>query len=57
MDGILFPHGVPEGREGLEQYRARGGYQALAQAIGKKAEELIQVITDAGLRGRGGAGA
>ena len=56
MDGILFPHGVPEGREGLEQYRARGGYQALAQAIGKKAEELIQVITDAGLRGRGGAG-
>lgn len=56
MDGVLFPRGVPEGREGVEQYRARGGYQALAQCVAKKPEELVQIITDAGLRGRGGAG-
>ncbi len=56
MEGILFPHGVPEGREGLEDYRARGGYQALAQAVKAPGEEVIKVISDAGLRGRGGAG-
>ncbi|HEX5020108.1 MAG TPA: NADH-ubiquinone oxidoreductase-F iron-sulfur binding region domain-containing protein [Candidatus Binatia bacterium] len=56
MEGILFPHGVPEGREGLEVYRARGGYQALANAVKAPGEEIIKVISDAGLRGRGGAG-
>jgi NADH-quinone oxidoreductase subunit F len=56
MEGILFPHGVPEGREGLEQYRARGGYDALAKAIKVPRDEIIKVIAAAGLRGRGGAG-
>ena len=56
MEGILFPHGVPEGREGLEQYRARGGYQALANSLEAPREEVTKKITDAGLRGRGGAG-
>ena len=56
MEGILFPHGVPEGREGLEEYHARGGYQALANAVKAPGEEIIKVISDAGLRGRGGAG-
>ncbi len=56
MQGILFPGAVPEGREGLKEYRARGGYQALAQAIKGPAEDVVKVVTDAGLRGRGGAG-
>src|SRR5687768_13723383 len=56
MEGILFPRGMPEGREGLEQYRARGGYQALEKAIKASSEEVTKVVTDAGLRGRGGAG-
>jgi len=56
MEGILFPHGVPEGREGLEQYRARGGYEALAKAVKSRSEEVINVVSEAGLRGRGGAG-
>ena len=56
MEGILFPHGVPEGREGLKEYRARGGYEALARFITSSPEKIIQQITDAGLRGRGGAG-
>jgi NADH-quinone oxidoreductase subunit F len=56
VDGILFPHGVAEGREGLVQYRARGGYDALAKAIKVTPEEIIKIISNSGLRGRGGAG-
>ena len=56
MEGILFPHGVPEGREELEEYRARGGYQALAQAVRTPPAEIVKIVSDAGLRGRGGAG-
>jgi NADH:ubiquinone oxidoreductase subunit F (NADH-binding) len=56
MDGILFPHGVVEGHEGLKEYRARGGYEALAKAIRMPAEDVIKVVSDAALRGRGGAG-
>src|SRR5918999_2479447 len=56
MNGILFPNGVAEGRESLAQYRARGGYEALAKAVEAAPEEIIKAISDAGLRGRGGAG-
>jgi NADH-quinone oxidoreductase subunit F len=56
MDGVLFPHGVPEGREGLREYCTHGGYQALSKALKSSPEELIKVVSDAGLRGRGGAG-
>jgi NADH-quinone oxidoreductase subunit F len=56
MDGILFPHGVVEGREGLEEYQARGGYQALAKAVTALPEDVITEVSNAGLRGRGGAG-
>src|SRR6188472_1071535 len=55
MEGVLFPHGVAEGREGLE-YRARGGYEALVKAVKTSPEEVIQIVSAAGLRGRGGAG-
>lgn len=56
MEGILFPRGVPEGREGLKEYRGRGGYEALAKFIHAPFAEVIKLVTDAGLRGRGGAG-
>jgi NADH-quinone oxidoreductase subunit F len=56
MQGILFPHGVVEGREELEDYRARGGYEALAKAIKATPENVVKEVSDAGLRGRGGAG-
>ena len=56
MDGILFPHGVPEGREDLNSYKARGGYEALTRALKESSEEVVKVVSDAGLRGRGGAG-
>jgi NADH-quinone oxidoreductase subunit F len=56
MEGILFPHGVPQGHEGLEEYRARGGYEALAKAVRVPPENVVKVVSDAALRGRGGAG-
>jgi len=40
----------------LDQYREIGGYGALEKARGMKPEDLITQITDASLRGRGGAG-
>lgn len=40
----------------MVQYRARGGYDALAKAIKVTPEEIIKIIFDSGLRGRGGAG-
>jgi len=56
MDGILFPRGVPEGRENLSAYKARGGYEALVTALRSSPEAVIGAVADAGLRGRGGAG-
>lgn len=57
MQGILFPLGVVEGREGLNEYRSRGGYVALEKALkALTPETVIQEISDSGLRGRGGAG-
>ncbi len=56
MEGILFPRGVVEKQENLEEYRARGGYKALAKALKTTPEEVIRLISEAGLRGRGGAG-
>jgi NADH:ubiquinone oxidoreductase subunit F (NADH-binding)/NADH:ubiquinone oxidoreductase subunit E len=41
----------------IEQYMARGGYQALAKVLGTmKPEEVLEEIKKSGLRGRGGAG-
>jgi NADH:ubiquinone oxidoreductase subunit F (NADH-binding) len=56
MEGILFPHGVAQGREGLKEYRARGGYDALSRVIKTPPEDVIKIVSEAGLRGRGGAG-
>src|SRR5713226_3762644 len=56
MEGILFPQGVVGKREGLKEYRARGGYEALTNAVNSTPEEVIKIVSDAGLRGRGGAG-
>ncbi|MDD4223389.1 MAG: NADH-quinone oxidoreductase subunit NuoF [Candidatus Cloacimonetes bacterium] len=40
----------------IEDYEARGGYQALRKAMSLTPEEIIAEVKDSGLRGRGGAG-
>ena len=40
---------------GLDDYRAVGGYDALARARESAPETLVQQLLDSGLRGRGGA--
>lgn len=41
----------------LEAYKGMGGYQGLAMALGRYSPpEIVQIITDSGLRGLGGAG-
>ncbi len=40
----------------LDAYRSHGGMVGLAKARGMSAVEIVQAVTDSGLRGRGGAG-
>ena len=42
--------------EDIEEYIAVGGYEALKKALKMEPEEIIDIITKSGLRGRGGAG-
>jgi NADH:ubiquinone oxidoreductase subunit F (NADH-binding)/(2Fe-2S) ferredoxin/NAD-dependent dihydropyrimidine dehydrogenase PreA subunit len=43
--------------ESLEDYITRDGYQALAKALTSMTpQEIVKVVSDSGLRGRGGAG-
>ena len=47
--GVIDPHS-------LEDYLAYGGYQGFKQALKMAPEQVIQIIKDSHLRGRGGAG-
>ncbi len=42
--------------ESAKEYADQGGFEALKKALSMSSEEIIQVVKDAGLRGRGGAG-
>lgn len=46
----------PSPVESLDDHRALGGFQALEGALAIEPEAIIELISDAGLRGRGGAG-
>jgi NADH-quinone oxidoreductase subunit F len=53
---LLRRVGKPDS-QALETYRADGGYRALAKALNEMAPaQVVQVVKDSGLRGRGGAG-
>jgi NADH-quinone oxidoreductase subunit F len=41
---------------GLDGWRKRGGYVALEKALGMAPADIVNVVKDSGLRGRGGAG-
>ncbi|HDP81237.1 MAG TPA: NADH-quinone oxidoreductase subunit NuoF [Spirochaetes bacterium] len=40
----------------IDSYIGKGGYSALKKALEKKPAEIIDIVKDSGLRGRGGAG-
>src|SRR3982751_2400521 len=40
----------------LDEYRALGGYEQVVKAVGMSSDELIALLQEANLRGRGGAG-
>ena len=40
----------------LNEYQRQGGYSALKTALQKQPEEIINLVKDSGLKGRGGAG-
>ncbi|MEW6410968.1 MAG: NADH-ubiquinone oxidoreductase-F iron-sulfur binding region domain-containing protein [Candidatus Zixiibacteriota bacterium] len=42
--------------ENIDHYLANDGYQGLASALRQKPESVIEIVKEAGLRGRGGAG-
>ena len=53
---VLSKHfGEPEARS-LEGWKARGGYRALEQALATPPAQIVDVVKNSGLRGRGGAG-
>src|SRR5258707_1161714 len=53
---LLRRVGTPKGQS-LEAYRADGGYRALNKALNEMSrEQIVQMVKDSGLRGRGGAG-
>ncbi|WP_160286918.1 formate dehydrogenase beta subunit [Pseudomonas knackmussii] len=39
----------------LDDYRAHGGFEGLARAVGMDGAEVVTAVLDSGLRGRGGA--
>jgi NADH-quinone oxidoreductase subunit F len=40
----------------IEGYKRNGGYSAISKALAMQPDEVIQLVKDSGLRGRGGAG-
>ncbi|MBA2708187.1 MAG: NADH-quinone oxidoreductase subunit NuoF [Gemmatimonadaceae bacterium] len=53
---VLSEHfGQTEARS-LDGWKKRGGYQALDKALGMAPADIVAVIKESGLRGRGGAG-
>ncbi len=57
MEQPLFRHNKPGRSVTFDEYRAEGGFLALAKALkGLSPEQVQQTVIDSGLRGRGGAG-
>src|SRR5207244_3668507 len=56
-DVLLKAKGKRDAPASLDDYREAGGYQALARVLKEiAAADLIALIKESGLRGRGGAG-
>jgi len=53
---VLSKHFGDRDAIGLDGWKKRGGYKALEQALGQQPAEIVGVVKESGLRGRGGAG-
>jgi NADH-quinone oxidoreductase subunit F len=53
---VLSKYFGDKGAIGLDGWRKRGGYAALEKALGMTPAEIVNIVKDSGLRGRGGAG-
>ena len=56
MDPVLTKYVREPNSFTLDFYLQHGGYEALKTALGKKPDEIIEMVKASGLRGRGGAG-
>jgi NADH-quinone oxidoreductase subunit F len=56
FERVYLPNIEKDETEWLKDYVAQGGYEGAKKALGMKPEEIINVVKDSGLRGRGGAG-
>jgi NADH-quinone oxidoreductase subunit F len=45
-----------EGVHDIDVYEQHGGYEGLRKALDMASTDIIQIVKDSGLRGRGGAG-
>jgi NADH-quinone oxidoreductase subunit F len=52
---LLARVGKPDSQS-LRTYRADGGYKAIEKALGKSRADVVEIVKQSGLRGRGGAG-
>jgi len=53
---ILSQHFGDADARSLDGWKKRGGYQALEKALGMSPADIVNVVKESGLRGRGGAG-
>ena len=53
---VLSTHFGDREAIGLDGWKKRGGYKALEQALGMAPADIVNVVKESGLRGRGGAG-
>jgi NADH-quinone oxidoreductase subunit F len=53
---VLSQYFGDTGARTLDGWKARGGYVALERALGTAPGDIVNVVKDSGLRGRGGAG-
>lgn len=57
MEQVLFKNRKPDRALTFQEYLQQGGYEAFKKVIGKVSpEEIVSMVKDSGIRGRGGAG-